>query len=268
MATEISEFYEPIRSVMGDRSVDAPLYSDAALAAAVRSAIRMNKLRDYTLTANREGITPTIDDPNRFAELVLKICLQFAAGNPDRYSYRRRPISESFGSWKEFIGYLHGELHALENNGVMFSSWQECRVWWCDRLGLPCFGYLSSCTTTTTAASTARSSFNVTFVKTEILIVGEYFLGSQQWAQATELLSATVRAKAPSSATVVELEVNGELTGTQLEIPAGTANEEVSATATLDVTVPAGQIVRWKVVSGPAQEGGMAWQAEILMEAK
>lgn len=92
----------------------------------------------------------------------------------------------------------------------------------------------------------------LSFFREDALIVDEYLLGFYTWASDMTLLNATVYANAPlGSPMVLGLEVNGVQTGQTLTIPVGAANTTVEASVPLSGTIPAGQLVRWQVLSGP-----------------
>lgn len=93
------------------------------------------------------------------------------------------------------------------------------------------------------------------FLREDPLVVGEYLGGYYHLGVAQRAQSVRLVATAGSTDTVLELEVNGALTGRTVTIPAGAALAEVTATADLAATlIPAAQAIRWKIVSGPAAE--------------
>ena len=103
------------------------------------------------------------------------------------------------------------------------------------------------------------------FFRENVLIAGEYLLGLYQFSGPVTLVNASVIAWAPQLAPVVlGLEINGSLTGQTLTIPVGPANVEVTAAATLTGLVPAGQFVRWKIVSAP-DAADSAWNCAVML---
>ena len=93
---------------------------------------------------------------------------------------------------------------------------------------------------------------SLAFFRENALITGEYLLGFFSWTATVTLGSAVAVASAPLvTPQVLELEVDGVLTGQTLTLPVGAANTEVSAAASLSWAVQPGQLVRWKIVSGP-----------------
>jgi len=107
---------------------------------------------------------------------------------------------------------------------------------------------------------------SLAFYREQTLIVGEYLLGFYVWNAPVTLVSAQVIADAPQGAPMVlGLEVGGAQSGQTLTIPAGTVNTEVTASITLSVVVPTGQMVRWQVLSGPVPVNA-AWRASVAMQ--
>jgi len=106
----------------------------------------------------------------------------------------------------------------------------------------------------------------VPFFRETPLIWGDYLLGVYCWPTAARL--GLVRAVAWASQgqdTVLGLEVDSALTGDTVRLPSGPANTEVSGTADLThVQVPAGSVVRWKIMSGPIPEAA-AWACALTM---
>jgi hypothetical protein len=82
-----------------------------------------------------------------------------------------------------------------------------------------------------------------------------------EWAKAIGKASQTTN-------TVLGLEKNGVLTGLTLTLAAGTAGSEVNASATPALNVAAGDVLRWKVVSGPATVEEMAYGISVNMNVK
>lgn len=124
MSTLISSFYDPLRHVLGDRDASIQKYSDGSLLAGIQTVVSMGMLPDFSLSATRTSITPTIDDPNDYALLILHTALSFISSDADRWSFRTRAISKSSGGQNNFIWYLQTKISELEN-GELFDSWQN-----------------------------------------------------------------------------------------------------------------------------------------------
>jgi hypothetical protein len=107
------------------------------------------------------------------------------------------------------------------------------------------------------------------FFREAPMVVGEYLLGQYRWGRPVQLETAQVVALAPQGvANALTLEVDGVLQSATLTIPAGPANTEVSATADLTgLVVRTGQVVRWKITSGPQPENA-AWVAALSMQVQ
>lgn len=136
MSTTIATFRKPVRALLGDRDAAVFLYSNTAIDDAVEVAVRMGKLTDHTVTEDGLSITPAVTSPNAYALLACEVALMFVASNPDRYSFKTRPLAESFGSWKDFTHQLELSIHDLRA-GTMFDSWQNLHAWLLGITGLP-----------------------------------------------------------------------------------------------------------------------------------
>lgn len=136
MGTPIGEFNETLRFLLGDHDGTVRAYPDEVLASAVRSVIRLNSVPGYTLSPSGTEIEPELSNPNHWALVAYHTVKAFVDSHPDRYSYRLRSISETFGSWRGFLDELKRKIHLLEN-GEMFSSWQSWYSWLSGVSGLP-----------------------------------------------------------------------------------------------------------------------------------
>ena len=134
--TAISDFYEPIRFLLEDRDPTIQLYSDDQLLIAVRTCIRLQRVPGYSLAVDLTQITPEVADPNKWALVVYHTVKHYVDNQPDRYSYRTRAVSESFGGWRGFLDELKTNIYKLEN-GAMFSSWNNLYTWFAGMAGLP-----------------------------------------------------------------------------------------------------------------------------------
>jgi hypothetical protein len=90
----------------------------------------------YTLTPDGGSITPDITDPNTYALLCYHTVKLFVDPEHEKYAFRTRAFSESFGSRSRFLSTLEMEIHKLEN-GEMFSGWQNYFSWLSGMAGLP-----------------------------------------------------------------------------------------------------------------------------------
>lgn len=108
------------------------------------------------------------------------------------------------------------------------------------------------------------------FFQQDIFVTGQYLIGNYQWSVAMTALRASATALAShGAATVLELEINGVLTGRQIILPAAAANAQVTASVDLTgVAIPPNQAVRWKIVGGPADGESMAWQGSVALNVR
>lgn len=136
---DISLTYPVLRVMMGDLDPSVQRYPDPTLAQGVRAAVALNKLGTTGVTytiPDGENITPDITNPNTFALLCYHTAKLFIDPEWERYSFRTRAFSESFGSRNRFLMTLEMEIHMLEN-GAMFSGWQNYFTWLSGMAGLP-----------------------------------------------------------------------------------------------------------------------------------
>jgi hypothetical protein len=134
--TDINRFYRSARVMLGDLDASVRRYSDSVLSDAVKTVIELNRVPNLTLTPDEAGITPDITDPNQYALILYYTVKLFVDPQPDRYAFRTRAFSESFGSTHRFLQTLEMEIHKLEN-GDMFSGWQNYFSWLSGMAGLP-----------------------------------------------------------------------------------------------------------------------------------
>ncbi len=138
--TPLALFYVTLRVFLDDLDPETFAYPDATLLNALRAALLLNKLPGYTLTPDQNAVTPDLlaagANPNNYALLVYHTVRLFHLGQRDRYSYKTRAVSESFGSMREALLALELDLHQLEN-GTLFLSWQSYHSWVAGMAGLP-----------------------------------------------------------------------------------------------------------------------------------
>lgn len=156
--------------------------------------------------------------------------------------------------WHQRTYYgVQAKRYGLRSNGILhFGSSQVFRAQYFTR---------SSGTSSSTGALTPLPAGGVEhallFTHDDPLIEGDYFTGFYQFSkQLTVGFTKAICAK-PSvgTDTTIALEVNGAVTAHELTLPQYTAPGEVSDSETLNVIVPAGQSLRWKVMSAP----GSTW---------
>lgn len=129
MPTLISEFYDPVRGVLGDHNDANRLYQDTAIARAVKTVARLNLLPGYTVSVDGLNLEPTVAAPVDFARVILYTARAFISGAPGAMSFRTRGFSGSQSSRAGEQGAdLNLMIHQLEN-GAMFNGWQSLAQW-------------------------------------------------------------------------------------------------------------------------------------------
>lgn len=108
---------------------------------------------------------------------------------------------------------------------------------------------------------------SATFVRDVPAVSGSYLLGLAQWAEAMTVERVQVAGLAGLDDTVLELEVDGVLTGVQVTLPAGTLEQSVTGeNVAPGYTIPAAGVVRWKIIDAPAVTAESSWQISLAME--
>jgi len=259
--TPITELQEPIRAVLGDRDPEIPLYANSAIEGAVRTAVRMNFAKGYTLTPNRLNITPDLTDPNAFALLVYRVAVMFIAPNPSFQGYKTRAMSETFGSYRDFMNHLEDVIHRLENGEAMFSGWQHFTGWFEGLHGL-CLPALmtevkvdGSWQTLTVSEGGASSSSNggdmdqnILFTHVGALLSGAYLLGEYKATRPVQYVKAVLNCAAGTGPVTIVPEVNGNLA---IEDTITIAASAVHAEATYQKNLAAGDSLRWRCTAAP-----------------
>jgi hypothetical protein len=134
--TAISDFFGTVRFLLGDHDPTIQQYGDTVLLEGVRACIRLQGVPGLALAPDLSHITPEVTDPNQWALVCYHTVRGFVQNNPDRYSYKTRPMSESFGSWQPFLDQLQRNIYKLES-GAMFSGWHNYYTWLAGLSGLP-----------------------------------------------------------------------------------------------------------------------------------
>lgn len=135
MSLALSDLRETVRFLLGDRDpAEPPMFEDSAVDAALRSVVRLRRVPDLALTSDRASVTPT-PTADQTALLCLHTAKLWLAGDPDRYEYRKRALSEKFGGNRNALDELEQSIHLLEN-GAMFSGWVLFGNWLAGHGGL------------------------------------------------------------------------------------------------------------------------------------
>jgi len=138
--TQLTFLLPTLRMLLGDWDPVARQYSDQALINGLQAVLLMNGLPGYTLTPDNTAVTPAVtgnlQQPTQFALLVFKTVQLFVRQEGDRYSYKTRAMSESFGSRRAYARDIDLEIWQIES-GSAFSSWQSYHCWVQGCAGVP-----------------------------------------------------------------------------------------------------------------------------------
>ena len=127
--TALSEFYEPLRLILGDRDPAGVYeYTDVMLDGAVRSVFRLGRAPTrYSLTG--ANISPTLPDGNDYAQITYESALLLVGGE-ETINYRTRAISVTRAGdrKRDLLLELRHRLHQIEE-GDGFSTYQNFLIW-------------------------------------------------------------------------------------------------------------------------------------------
>lgn len=115
----------------------------------------------------------------------------------------------------------------------------------------------------------AGATHTVNFTRESPLLVDTYLLGYYRWSAPVQLTAAHVTAWLPQTQDVVlELEVNGQLTGQQITIQQGVPNVDSFVDVQFaNLILQPNQAARWKVVSAPEPEL-TAWNVTVALDVQ
>ena len=116
-------------------------------------------------------------------------------------------------------------------------------------------------------------SFPILYERAGEVAVGDYIGGKYQFDFDVQLNGATLTAMAPQTQTVLDLVINGQLTGTQVVVPSGLPGTEVTVvtpfspavvvkTSILSALTPS---VRWQCISGAPSVTEAISQVDLLL---
>ena len=138
--TALTFFIPTLRVLLQDFDPSVQQYADTSLINGLKTALLMNRLPGFGVSLDGTSVTPDIvgpgADPNNFALLVYHTVRYFVLGNPERYSYKTRAVSESFGHTRQFLNSVELDIWQLEN-GSLITSWQSYHSWVAGCAGLP-----------------------------------------------------------------------------------------------------------------------------------
>lgn len=124
MSEAVATWVEDVRAILGDQD-SIPTYSDSKIAANLRSVVRLQRVQGLAVSSDGTAIEGTIT-PTVYALIALFAAKTFVASEPDRYAYRTRALSESFGGRRTLLMEIEEQIHSL-TSGDMVSSLETFR---------------------------------------------------------------------------------------------------------------------------------------------
>jgi hypothetical protein len=276
VSTPLSDFYEPLRYLLGDYDADVRVYTDSALAGALRSVVYLNGLPGYSVTLDRASVTPSVAnvDGNAYALLVYKTAQLFAVREGDSYEYRTRALQERFGGAKELIWHLSETIYKLEHGG-MFAGWQQFTGWWEGMFGLNLTALLTavevdapastlhistSGTTVDSEEAEGTGAFDALFTQVGPVALGDVLLGEYIAPGSCLIQTAVLNCRAPAAEVQIALRVNGAVEPAHtFTLAAGVSR----ISAALARALIAGDAVRWVCTAAPAMAADSASEVSI-----
>lgn len=146
----ICDFRGTLRILLDDWDNSVPYrFPNMILDCAVKSMVQLGKLNCsifsgpgiYTITPDGLSIAPDWsgrpDGFNLFALGSYETALMFLRSRPDRYSFKTRQLSETFGNVFRYIEKLEADVHMLVNGDALFTGYQSYYSWLSGVSGLP-----------------------------------------------------------------------------------------------------------------------------------
>lgn len=121
----LSDFYEPMRVLLGDNDPQQNENSDAQLSAALRTSFVLQAWpKGYTVSG--EAVTPDLPLGLDFATVLMETVIAMTVGGDGAYSFVTRALSETDHGEKkrDILQYARQKLYELRDGDAAFSSRQ------------------------------------------------------------------------------------------------------------------------------------------------
>jgi hypothetical protein len=114
--TAISEFYDPVRFILGDHDPACPDMEDAAIARGIKFIVRGGEVPGYAVAG--DSITPDVTVARDYRLITLLTARAFRASEPDSKAMRVRPHAWTKGGYKTFLTMLDLAIAETRNGGA------------------------------------------------------------------------------------------------------------------------------------------------------
>ncbi|GEM_PF-4820416 len=125
----ITDFYDPIRSILGDREVHGMWnYSDTTLASAVKTLFKVGRApQGYVLDGVGGTITPDVQAGNDYALICYDAALLLIGGEDGAIAYRTRVISvhDQGHRKRDLLSELRQLIYEIRDGAAIFTSTQS-----------------------------------------------------------------------------------------------------------------------------------------------
>lgn len=126
--TPIADLVDSIRFFAGDNG-DKPELSIDAVTRGVRAMVSSGLVPGYSLSADRESVTPQLDDPTAYFILCARTALGFVGARPESMSFATRGFKSSVsGASREQTFNLATMIYKAEH-GSMCGGWSSFATW-------------------------------------------------------------------------------------------------------------------------------------------
>ncbi len=128
--TAISEFYDPVRFILGDHDPGNPDVEDAAISRGIKFIVRGGEVPGYTISG--DNITPEVTVARDYRLITLLTARAFRASEPDSKSMRVRPHAWSKGGYRTFLRMLDLAIAEARGGGPSaskFCGWSNFLSW-------------------------------------------------------------------------------------------------------------------------------------------
>jgi hypothetical protein len=128
--TAISEFYDPVRFILGDHDPACPDVEDAAIARGIKFIVRSGEVPSYAVAG--DSITPDVAAARDYRLITLLTARAFRASEPDSKAMRVRQHAWSKGGYKTFLTMLDLAIAETRNGGSTgskFCGWSNFLSW-------------------------------------------------------------------------------------------------------------------------------------------
>lgn len=123
--SNINDFIEPVRWLLGDHNDADRMFDDAAYLRGLRLVVKGGQVNGYGLDSDNLTIVPDVPDGPVYLLVAAKVARGFAASVPSRQGVKTRAWSETMGDYEQLLAKLEELIHDCESGteGIGFQSY-------------------------------------------------------------------------------------------------------------------------------------------------